>query len=134
MEWILWALMLTALAVISLWMAGAIYFDLCDGKWWGRLVALAWVVGVAAMLVFWQPLWQPFVVVLAVFGLFLLWWLRLKPSNDRDWDPAVAVLPKAERNGDTITIENLRNFDYRSLDDFTPRYETRTVTVAPAPA
>jgi hypothetical protein len=36
------------------------------------------------------------------------------------------VLSRAERTGDTITIENVRNFDYRTLDDFTARYESRT--------
>jgi hypothetical protein len=34
-------------------------------------------------------------------------------------------MPRAVREGDVVTIENVRNFEYRSLDDFTPRYETR---------
>jgi hypothetical protein len=38
----------------------------------------------------------------------------------------VAVLPRAVRDGDAVTIENVRNFEYRTLADFTPRYETRT--------
>jgi hypothetical protein len=42
----------------------------------------------------------------------------------------VAALPRTFRSGDAITIENVRNFAYRSLDDFTPRYETRTVHLA----
>ena len=90
----------------------------------------AWVVGVVALFAAWQPLWQPFAVLLGVAALFLVWWLRQKPSHDRDWDPSVAVLPRAVRDGDAVTIENVRNFEYRSLDDFTPRYETRTYHLA----
>jgi hypothetical protein len=62
--------------------------------------------------------------------MFVGWWLQQKPSHHRDWSPAVAVLPKAVREGDVITIENVRNFDYRSLDEFTTRYETRTYHLA----
>ena len=98
--------------------------------WWfhvRRLVALGWVVGVAALFVVWQPPWQPAVALLGAEALFLAWWLRLKPSNDREWEPWVTVLPRAVVAGDAITIENVRNFDYRSLADFNSRYETRTV-------
>ena len=125
-EWIVSALMLASTALVTLWMAGAIYYDVCGGARWGRWVAVAWAVGVIAMFVAWQPLWQPFVALLGVAALFLVWWFRQKPSHDRDWDPSVAVLPRAVRAGDAVTIENVRNFEYRSLDDFTPRYETRT--------
>jgi hypothetical protein len=55
-----------------------------------------------------------------------MWWVRLKPSHDREWEPAVATLPHATRAGDAVTIENVRNFEYHTLDDFTPRYESRT--------
>jgi len=127
LEWVVPALILTAAAGIALWMAGAIYFDACHGVRWGQLVAAGWLVGVGAMFVVWQPLWQPFAVLLGVTALFLVWWLRLKPSNDRDWDPSVAALPHATFKDDVVTIENVRNFEYRSLEDFTPRYETRTV-------
>lgn len=123
-------LMLAAAVGVTLWMAGAIYSDVAGGSRRGGLLAAVWLIGVAAVFVVWEPLWQPFVALLAVFGLFLLWWLRLKPSHDRDWDPAVAVLPRAVRDGDTVTIENVRNFEYRTLEDFTPRYETRTYRLA----
>lgn len=113
-------------AVISIWTAGAIYFGVCGGTQWGVWVALGWVAGVIVLFVVWQPLWQPFTVLFAFFMLFLGWWLRQKPRQVRDWDPAVAVLPRAVCNGDVITIENVRNFEYRSLEDFTPSYETRT--------
>jgi hypothetical protein len=118
--------MLAAAAAVTLWIAGAIYYDVSGAGRWGRLAAAAWVGGVAAMFSLWQPLWQPFATLLGVTAPFLVWWLRLKPSHHREWEPAVAVLPRAPRDGDVVTIENVRNFEYRSLADVTPGYETRT--------
>jgi hypothetical protein len=129
-EWLLPALMLTSAAAITLWMAGAIYYDVGQASKWGRWLALVWAVGVLALFAAWQPLWQPFAVLLGVATLFVSWWLRLKPSHHRDWDPSVAVLPRVTRTGDVVTIENVRNFEYRTLDDFTARYETRTYHLA----
>ena len=94
LEWITDALLLTC-AVFAAWMAGAIYYDVCGGAKWGRWVALVWSVGVVAILAVWQPLWQPFVALLGAESVFLAWWFRQKPSHDRDWDPSVAVLPRA---------------------------------------
>jgi hypothetical protein len=127
LEWIVLVVMLASAAVTTLWTAGAIYYDVGGGGKWGRLLALGWASGVVALFAAWQPVWQPFVALLGVTVIFLAWWFRLEPSNDRDWDASVAVLPRAVRDGDAITIKNIRNFEYRSLADYTPRYETRTV-------
>jgi hypothetical protein len=62
----------------------------------------------------------------AVFAVLVVLFLRIPASNDRDWQPQVAMTPYATINGDMITIHNLRNFDYRTETDFTPRWETRT--------
>jgi hypothetical protein len=129
-EWTIAATILVSAAAMALWTAGAIYYDVCGGVRWSRLVVLAWAIAVALLFAVWRPLWQPFAVLLGVTAIFLVWWIRLKPSHDHDWHPTVAVLPRAVRQGDAITIENIRNFDYRSLDDFTPRYETRTYQLA----
>ena len=131
MDWILSVLLLAIAVPITAWMAGAIYYDVCGGAKWGRWVAAGWVGrrrravrGSGSR----SGSRSPFCS--ASLALFLGWWLRLKPSHDRDWDPSVAVLPRAVRDGDVVTIENVRNFEYRSLDDFTPRYETRTYHLA----
>ena len=130
LEWVVPALILSAAAGITLWTVGAIYYDACRGARWGRLVAAGWLLGVGAMFATWQPLWQPFVVLVGVTAVFLVWWFRQKPSHEREWDPSVAVLPRATIRDDVVTIENVRNFEYRSHDDFTPRYETRTVRLS----
>jgi hypothetical protein len=62
----------------------------------------------------------------AVFAVLVVLFLRIPASNDRDWQPEVAMTPYATINGDMITVHNVRNFDYRSETDFTPRWETRT--------
>ncbi len=49
-----------------------------------------------------------------------------KPSNERDWSPDQKVLARATIDGDTATIENVRNFAYRTGHDFVEKYETRS--------
>jgi Domain of unknown function (DUF4105) len=67
---------------------------------------------------------------LAVFAVSLILvvaaWVNPIPSNDRDWQPEVAVLPHATIKGDLVTVHNIRNFDYRTETDFTPAYYDRT--------
>ncbi len=49
-----------------------------------------------------------------------------QPSLDRDWTGDQRLLPAAEFRGPLVTVHNVRNFDYRSESDFTPRYDDRT--------
>ena len=59
---------------------------------------------------------------LVLFALLLGWWRSIEPSNERDWQTDVAVLPHADIEGDIVTVHNIRNFDYRSETDYTPAY------------
>jgi hypothetical protein len=71
-EWIAHGLMLATAAAVTLWMVGAIYYDVCGGTRWGRWLAVAWVAAVVALFIAWQPLWQPFAVLLGVLAHFLV--------------------------------------------------------------
>jgi hypothetical protein len=69
----------------------------------------------------------------AAAGLFLgvvAWWISIAPSHDRNWRPEVAVMPRAVIDGDRVRIIGVRNFDYRSRDDFTVRYDEREVQLS----
>jgi Domain of unknown function (DUF4105) len=69
----------------------------------------------------------------AAAGLFLgvvAWWISIAPSHDRNWRPEVAVMPRAVIDGDRVRIMGVRNFDYRSRDDFTVRYDEREVQLS----
>ena len=131
LDWGVPALMLAVAAAVTLWMAGAIYYDVCGGARWGRWLAAGWVVGV--------------VVLFAALAAALA---AVRRSARRRWRCSSAggsgrsrattatgsrAWPCCRgpcRDGDAVTIENVRNFEYRSLDDFTPRYETRTYHLA----
>jgi hypothetical protein len=66
------------------------------------------------------------------YGIFLLFvalilaWSQKKPSHDRDWVVSVAKLPHVTIEDNQARISNIRDFDYRTEKDFTPRYYERT--------
>jgi len=61
-----------------------------------------------------------------LFAVALLIFASERPSNERDWQTEVAVLPYATFDGDLVTVHDIRNFGYRSETDFTPAYYDKT--------
>ncbi|MCZ6772474.1 MAG: DUF4105 domain-containing protein [Proteobacteria bacterium] len=68
----------------------------------------------------------PFTVASVVL---LVWWSTIEASNDRAWQPDVAMLASADIEGDVITLRNVRSFTYRSESDFTPLWYDKTVNL-----
>src|SRR5262245_12804715 len=84
---------------------------------------------VVALFCLWAIWWTPWrwpkaAVGVLFLGLFAIW-ASIHPSLNRPWRPEVAVMPRVSIDGDSIRITGVRNFDYRSTDDFTVRYEER---------
>ncbi|HEY8515565.1 MAG TPA: DUF4105 domain-containing protein [Candidatus Binatia bacterium] len=113
------ALPFTPWAVLALW------FRLPGPAWLAHGVALAFAAGVLLVLLRVRSLARRAALVGIAFAVVLLWWSSLRPSNQRDWAPDVARPPTARVEGDTLIVENVRNFDYRSETDFTERWEER---------
>ena len=118
------AALIVGLAI--LWAAGALYYDLPAPSGIHQLAAVIWLLA-AFVAWFWlRPRRWSRSVVAVVFVCILGWWLSIRPQQDRDWKSDVAVLANAVIDDDQVTIHNVRNFDWHSLDDFTARYDTRT--------
>lgn len=123
------ALVGLAMAVATGWGALVLYY-LAPGSV-GVRTALAWsfaAFGLAALIALflpWTRLWAGIGFALALVPILFVW-SHATPSNDRDWQPEVAVLPYATFDGDFVTVHNIRNFDYRTETDFTPAYYDRT--------
>ena len=111
---------------LTAWGAAALYFDLLSGtslRTWG---ASSYSIAMVGTLLAFRGRGKGIAICVAVFALVLAWWLTLKPSNDRAWQPDVAQTAWAEIDGDRVTIHNIRNCDYRTEGDYTPHWETRT--------
>ena len=109
---------------LACWAFGALWFDAAPAAAWGFLAAL-----IAALLVL-RRTGRAWFVPFAGFAAVLFWWLTLAPSHDRRWSSEYSRLPRALIDGDTVTLSNVRNFDYPPEGDPVPRWETRTFKLA----
>jgi hypothetical protein len=107
--------------IIIAWTAGALYFDLPASAPLRTVAAIGWTL--AAVFGLFRG-WRGRLVVLLGFLIITGWWSTLRPTQNRDWQPQVAVLAYATSEGDQITVHNIRNFEYQTATDFMPRYET----------
>ena len=69
-------------------------------------------------------------VFAAAHGLLLLWWKSLRPSNEREWADDVAQTVGGKIDGSVVTLDKVRDFEWRSNSDYTPRWRTRECDLA----
>jgi len=108
------------------WAAGALYFDL-PIAWLRAPLALIYGLAMLVALFFVKGRWRATGVVAVGFMPVLAWWLMIEPTGDRAWQPDVARRAWADIQGDEITLHDVRNCEYRTETDYTPRWETRVV-------
>ena len=123
-------LLLASLVVLALaiWAAAALYFDFPIAKLRLPLIAL-YIFAVAAAWISSRRL--SFALITAVLGfiIVLIWWRSLKPSGSRDWQADDKETPWAEVHADQVTIYDLRNCNYRTEQDYTCGWETRSYSL-----
>ena len=118
---VLWIILIGAFA----WAFGALWYDFPIAGI-RRLVAIAFFIGGIATVIFIRPRWKGMAGIAVAIVPVVAWWLTLKPSNTRDWQPDVAQAAWAEINGDIVVLHNVRNCEYRTEKDYTVKWETRT--------
>lgn len=120
-------LLSTVLLTSSVWAVLALYFQ----QAWGTLPRLLLMAGwCLALMVLMALLWsgRPWLVLLVyglMFAALLAWWHTLKPSSERDWADDLAHITTGEVQGDRLTLHNVRNFEWRTPEDYDIRWESR---------
>jgi hypothetical protein len=113
-----------AFAIATAWAFGAIWFDFPweSGR---KIVAIVALAGTIYAFLKVRPMWRAKVIVATGIAIVLSGWLALRPKQDRNWKPEVSQLASVTITGDHVVISNVRNFDYRTENEFTVRYEER---------
>src|SRR5262245_5955113 len=126
-RWLLAGIRTLCLIFVLGWGTLAMYYNL-PWEGWQLAVALLFVLsGIWAL--WYSRTWRAITIFAALFLGVVVWFSSIKPSHDRPWRPEVAVMPRAFIDGDRVRITGVRNFEYRSRDDFTVRYEEREVSL-----
>jgi hypothetical protein len=121
--WIALRLLMVAVFVgLVLWSIMAVYYSNLPKGWPCVVATVIYAAALIFVLIRFRFRWAARLICLAAVALVLFWFLEIPPSNDRDWQPDVAVLPYADVDGDKVTLHNIRNCEYRSETDYTPKY------------
>jgi hypothetical protein len=127
--WFIAGLWFLCQAMLIAWGTLAIYYS--NLPWAGARVALAGAFAASMIRALWLSRQRRMSIAAIVLLLGVVaWWISIPPSHDRNWRPEVAVMPRAVIEGDRVRLTGVRNFDYRSRNDFTVRYETREVQLS----
>ena len=114
------------LLALTIWSAACIWIDGPVSRPLAGLLSAGFVVTALLLLVFVRPIWRTWVAFAILFFGVQGWWLGIEASNHRPWLASVARPPVATFDGDRVTLQNVRNFHYRSENDFDQIWETRT--------
>jgi hypothetical protein len=127
--WLVRGIWFLCQVVLVAWATLAIYYS--NLPWVGLRLGLAAAFAAFAIWALWLSRQRRMSVAFIVLFLGVVaWWNSISPSHHRPWRPEVAVMPRAVIDGDRVRLTSVRNFDYRSRNDFTVRYEEREVRLS----
>ena len=114
------------LGIPAAWGALALWYQAPGGQLKIAIIALWTAFSLGVIVALWQGRsGAAFLSFGIAFGILLVWWQQISPSNDRQWADDVAQITHGTLDGSKVTLKNVRNFDWRSNDDYTQRWETR---------
>ncbi|HEY8683405.1 MAG TPA: DUF4105 domain-containing protein [Rhodanobacter sp.] len=124
---VLFVLMALVTFLSGAWGALALWYQLPGGAVSRTLGSAAWVLVVIALALFAisRRSWLPLAVYAVMYAVLLLWWASIAPSNQRVWSDDVARMLTGTLQGNVVTLDNVRDFSWRSDDDYDARWQTR---------
>jgi hypothetical protein len=125
-RWISGVLLAVIALICAAWAFGAVWFDAPFARH-NKTVAILVAILFAIVLLIIRPVARKIAAFTVLFGGILIWWMTIRPAEGRPWQPDVMQRAWADINGDEVTLHNVRNCEYRTETDYTPRWETRVL-------
>lgn len=117
------------IAGLAVWGALALWYRGPFGEVGKAALLGAWIgFGLVALTHAWRRPAQGLAAMALGFAGLLIWWGSITPRGDLTWAPELAVQftgAQDPADPDRVTLTGVRNFDWRSPDEFTQRWETR---------
>lgn len=118
------AFLLAAVLLLASWTGAALWFQLGPPLRWVGIATVA-ALAVAIILLGRRRHAHGWLALALALVAVVLWWVSIKPSDQRDWAPDVAHGVTAQMQSADVVVQNVRDFTWRSETDFTPHWETR---------
>jgi Domain of unknown function (DUF4105) len=128
LRWLIAGVRALFLALLVTWAMLAIYYSNLPLPWLRLTLATAFAL--FAIWALWISRPRRNIAFAALFFGVLVWWIAISPSHSRNWRPEVTVMPRATIDGDRVRITGVRNFEYRSRNDFDVRYDEREIRLS----
>jgi len=125
----LWAcISVLLIAPLAAWSVMALWFRLpvADSAKVAIAGAFALIAIVTTVALFTRHSWPSLLVFALAFAAVAIWWSTIQPKADGDWASDVSRQTTGTLNGDILTISDVRDFDWRTEDDFTERWSPRS--------
>lgn len=125
---VMWRCVMVAAGMgLTLWGALALWWRLGWGTFALMIAVVLWLVaGAVCLYCVWHGQRVRGVVGIVVMAIVILsWWSGIKPSNDRDWMDEVAQMSVGRVEGEVLTMENVRDFDWRTEEDYSIDWQMR---------
>ena len=130
--WLLHGAFTLFVILSSIWLCLALWYQQPFGNIFSRVIIAIWVLFALSLIGFYinghiVSRRTDILLYGFVFACALLWYFSLEARQDRDWNPEVAKQLHYEKQGDMVTLHNVRNFNWRSNEDYDIHWESRTV-------
>lgn len=116
--------------VSSIWLCLALWIHQPFGRWFTYLAITVWIclsLSITGIYIA-QAIFQrrtDVIIYLFCCSIGLGWFFGMQPRNDRIWDPEVERILDYQRQGDIVSIENIRNFNWHTSSRYDIHWETR---------
>ena len=121
------ALMMLVTFCSGVWGAFALWFQLPGNMLTRTIGSAIWAIGVIALvaMAIHRRSWLPLAAYVVIYAVLLLWWASIAPSNNRIWANDTSHLLSGKVQGSQVTLNNVRDFTWRTDEDYDARWETR---------